>query len=146
MRIPPPDAQRAIAAILGALDTKIELNRHINRTLEAIARALFKCWFVDFDPVRHKGGQPAGVDAKTAALFPDTFEDSDLGQIPKGWKVGPLRALATVIMGASPPGATYNVSGAGIPLVNGPVAFGEYCPLKQKWTTAPTRLAQPGDL
>ena len=90
--VPPLDEQRAIAHILGTLDDKIELNRRMNATLEAIARAIFKSWFVDFDPVRAKmrGEQPAGMDAATAALFPDAFEDSELGPIPAGWGVGTL--------------------------------------------------------
>jgi type I restriction enzyme S subunit len=72
--VPPITEQRAIAAILGALDDKIELNRRMNETLEALARALFQSWFVDFDPVRAKaaGEQPVGMDAETAALFPST--------------------------------------------------------------------------
>jgi len=87
--LPPLDEQKAIAHILGTLDDKIELNQQTNQTLEAIARALFKSWFIDFDPVRAKldGRQPAGMDAETAALFPAEFEDSALGKIPKDWKV-----------------------------------------------------------
>lgn len=79
--------QRALAHILGTLDDKIELNRRMNETLEAMGRALFKSWFVDFDPVRAKaeGRQPVGMDAGTAALFPDSFEESPFGQIPQGW-------------------------------------------------------------
>jgi type I restriction enzyme S subunit len=90
--LPPLNEQRAIAHILGTLDDKIENNRRMNETLEAMARAIFKSWFVDFDPVRAKmeGRQPVGMDAETAALFPDSFEDSPLGKIPKGWKVGTL--------------------------------------------------------
>jgi len=90
--IPPLDEQKAIAHILGTLDDKIELNQQMNQTLEAIAHALFKSWFIDFDPVRAKldGRQPAGMDAETAALFPAEFEDSALGKIPKGWQVVPL--------------------------------------------------------
>jgi type I restriction enzyme S subunit len=85
--LPPLSEQKAIAAVLGALDHKIELNRRMNATLEAMARALFQSWFVDFDPVRAKldGRQPTGLDATTAALFPDQLEDSTLGHIPKGW-------------------------------------------------------------
>lgn len=92
VRIPPLDEQKEIAYILGTLDDKFELNQQMNRTLEGIARALFKSWFIDFDPVRAKldGRQPEGMDAETAALFPDSFEDSPLGKIPKGWKVGTL--------------------------------------------------------
>ena len=79
--------QKAIAAVLGALDDKIELNQRMNATLEAMARALFQSWFVDFDPVRAKldGRQPVGLDQATAALFPATFQDSPLGHIPHGW-------------------------------------------------------------
>ncbi|NOG52042.1 MAG: restriction endonuclease subunit S [Chloroflexi bacterium] len=88
--------QREIARILGTLDDKIDLNRKMNATLEAMARALFKSWFVDFDPVRAKaeGRDPAGMDAETAALFPDAFEDSPLGDIPRGWRVMPLDEIA----------------------------------------------------
>jgi len=86
---PPPDEQRAIAHILGTLDDKIELNRRMNETLEAMARALFKSWFVDFDPVRAKSERrDPGLPKPLADLFPDSFEDSELGEIPKGWKVG----------------------------------------------------------
>lgn len=85
--VPPLAEQKAIAAVLGALDDKIELNRRMNATLEAMARALFQSWFVDFDPVRAKmdGREPVGMDPETAALFPDRLEDSPLGHIPKGW-------------------------------------------------------------
>lgn len=94
--IPPLRDQRAIAHILGALDDKIELNRRTNQTLEATARALFKSWFIDFDPVRAKaeGRQPSGMDAATAALFPRAFTDSELGKIPRNWSVRPLGDLA----------------------------------------------------
>ncbi len=86
--IPPLAEQKAIAGVLGALDDKIELNRRMNATLESMARALFQCWFVDFDPVRAKldGRQPVGMDDETAGLFPDAFEESTLGHIPKGWE------------------------------------------------------------
>ncbi|MDX1460838.1 MAG: restriction endonuclease subunit S [Xanthomonadales bacterium] len=80
--------QKRIARILGALDDKIELNRRMNQTLEAIARALFKSWFVDFDPVRAKAeGRDTGLPKHIADLFPDRFVDSDLGEIPEGWSV-----------------------------------------------------------
>jgi len=83
--------QRAIAHILGTLDDKIELNRRMSETLEAMARALFKSWFVDFDPVRAKSeGRDSGLPKPLADLFPDSFEDSALGEIPKGWEVGTL--------------------------------------------------------
>ena len=95
LTLPPLTEQKAIAAVLGALDDKIELNRRMNATLEAIARALFKSWFVDFDPVRwnmdrRARGQPspAALDPATAALFPASFQDSALGEIPNGWRLG----------------------------------------------------------
>jgi type I restriction enzyme S subunit len=104
--LPLPE-QRAIAHTLGALDDKIELNRRMSETLEATARAIFKSWFVDLDPVRAKaeGRQPFGMDAETAlsacdaqagALFPDSFLDSPLGKIPKGWKAVPLPEIVEV--------------------------------------------------
>lgn len=90
--------QRAIAHVLGTLDDKIELNRRMNRTLEETARALFRSWFVDFDPVRAKaaGRQPEGMDAATAALFPSLLVALELGEIPEGWTMAPLRSLVTL--------------------------------------------------
>lgn len=93
--LPPPSQQRAIAQILGTLDDKIELNRRMNETLEAMARALFKSWFVDFDPVRAKvEGRDTGLPKEIADLFPDSFEDSELGEVPKGWRVASLGDVA----------------------------------------------------
>ena len=87
--------QRAIAHILGTLDDKIELNRRMNETLEAMARALFQSWFVDFDPVRAKAeGRDPGLPQPLADLFPDAFQDSGLGEIPRGWRVGTLGELS----------------------------------------------------
>jgi type I restriction enzyme S subunit len=130
--VPPLTEQKAIAAVLGALDDKIELNRRMNATLEAMARALFQSWFIDFDPVRANmdrnqpstrpvghpsptgrrdgdegasgmdfdpvrakldGRHPANLDPATAALFPDSFQDSALGEIPHGWRLGTLGEL-----------------------------------------------------
>lgn len=86
--LPSPVAQRAIASVLGALDEKIHINRSISATLEDTSRALFESWFVAFDPVwaKAEGRPPHGVDATTAALFPEEFEDSELGKIPQGWR------------------------------------------------------------
>jgi type I restriction enzyme S subunit len=88
--LPSLSEQQAIAGVLGTLDDEIELSRRMNETLEAMARAIFKSWFVDFDPVRAKaeGRRPSGMHTTTAALFPSAFEDSPLGKIPKGWKTG----------------------------------------------------------
>lgn len=97
VKLPPLPEQRAIAHILGSLDNKIELCRQMNQTLEATARAVFKSWFVDFDPVRAKAeGRPTGLPDDIAALFPDSFENSEIGEIPKGWEVGALECLATL--------------------------------------------------
>lgn len=102
---PPIDEseQRAIARILGSLDDKIELNRCMNQTLEEMVRAIFKSWFVDFDPVHAKadGRAPVGMDAETAALFPDGFEDSELGDVPRGWKVISVSHVAKIVKGRS---------------------------------------------
>jgi type I restriction enzyme S subunit len=88
VRIPELPEQKAIAHALGMLDEKIRVNQQIVSTLEQIAQTIFKSWFVDFDPVHAKslGEKPVGMDAETAALFPDSFEDSELGPIPTGWQ------------------------------------------------------------
>ena len=94
--------QKAFAHILGTLDDKIELNRKTNETLEAMAKALFKSWFVDFDPVRAKAeGRPTGLPAEISDLFPDSFEDSELGEIPSGWEISLLGDHIDLIKGRS---------------------------------------------
>ncbi len=132
--LPPLAEQKAIAAVLGALDDKIELNRRMNATLEAMARALFQGWFIDFDPVRQNldrnqyqpspglrppsprgrgsGGEgtaglldgrpPVGLDPATAALFPASFQDSELGHIPKGWSIQPVGEVVDCVGGGTP--------------------------------------------
>jgi type I restriction enzyme S subunit len=123
LSLPPLAEQKAIAAVLGALDDKIELNRRMNATLEAMARALFQSWFVDFEPVRAKldGRQPVGLDPATAALFPVSFDETELGQIPHGWQVKTIDELAErVAMG--PFGSDIKVSTfvpEGIPVISG---------------------------
>lgn len=91
-RLPPPSEQTEIGAVLSALDAKINLSIESSKQLGAIARAIFKSWFVDFDPVRAKaeGRDPEGIDAATAALFPSEFEESELGEIPLGWTVNAI--------------------------------------------------------
>jgi type I restriction enzyme S subunit len=101
--VPPPDEQRAIGHILGTLDDKIALNRRMNETLGAMARALFKSWFVDFDPVRAKSeGRELRLSPHVAAQFPDSFVDSGLGQIPHAWRIVPISELAVVVGGTTP--------------------------------------------
>jgi len=102
--LPPIEEQKEIAHILGTLDDKIELNRKTNETLEAMAKALFKSWFVDFDPVRAKAeGRPTGLPAEINDLFPDSFEDSELGEIPSGWEVKSAGTQYDVSIGKTPP-------------------------------------------
>jgi type I restriction enzyme S subunit len=100
--LPTEGEQRAIAHILGSLDDKIKLNRRMNQTLEAMARAIFKSWFVDFEPVRAKAeGRGTGLPDDIAALFPDSFEASELGEIPSGWESRSLYDSAKYINGAA---------------------------------------------
>ena len=101
--VPPRAEQRAIAHILGTLDDKIELNRRMNETLEAIAQGLFKSWFVDFDPVSAKAQlRHPSLPQPLADLFPDAFEESELGNIPEGWRVRPITDLAEIVGGSTP--------------------------------------------
>jgi type I restriction enzyme S subunit len=144
--LPPLPEQRAIAHILGTLDDKIELNRRMNETLEAMARALFKSWFVDFDPVRAKAeGRDPGLPKPLADLFPARFVDSELGEIPEGWDLGCVDDEFALTMGQSPPGETYNEVGEGLPFYQGRADFGSRFPNRRVYCTAPTRLAKAGD-
>ena len=104
IRWPSEERRRKIAEIGKAFDDRIATLRQTNATLEAIAQALFKSWFVDFDPVRAKaeGREPEGMDAATAALFPSEFEDSELGEIPKGWQVEQIGKMVSCLGGATP--------------------------------------------
>ncbi len=122
--LPPLPEQRAIGHILGALDDKIELNRRMNETLEAMARALFKSWFVDFEPVRAKmtgrwrqGESIPGLPAEHYDLFPDRLVESELGEVPEGWEVKALGELAKIIYGAAFASKHFNDSGKGLPLI-----------------------------
>ena len=150
--LPPLPEQRAIAHILGTLDDKIELNRRMSETLEQMARALFKAWFVDFEPVRAKmegrwrrGESLPGLPAHLYDLFPDRLVDSELGEIPEGWGVGTVDEEFDLTMGQSPPGDTYNEIGDGVPFYQGSSDFGFRFPTRRMYCTAPTRLAKAGD-
>ena len=148
----PTTVQQKIVDTLGALDDKIELNRRMNATLEAMARALFKSWFVDFDPVRakmegrwRKGESLPGLPAHLYDLFPDSFEEAELGEIPRGWPRSTVGKHFKLTMGQSPPGSTYNESGDGLPFFQGRTDFGFRFPSRRVFCTAPTRLAEGGD-
>lgn len=102
--LPPTSERKSIGQFLGAFDDRITLLRETNQTLEAIAQALFKSWFVDFDPVRAKaeGNLPEGIDAATAALFPDAFEETELGLVPRGWEINPIGEVVETLGGGTP--------------------------------------------
>lgn len=144
---PPLPIQKEIAAILSSLDDRITLLRETNKTLEAIAQALFKSWFIDFDPVRAKMENkiPEGMDEETAALFPDSLEESELGMIPKGWKVSTVGDFFILLMGQSPPGNTYNENENGLPFYQGCTDFGFRFPMKRIYCSEPARIAEIGD-
>jgi type I restriction enzyme S subunit len=145
--LPPIDEQKAIASILGSLDDKIDLNRRMNETLESMARALYKSWFVDFDPVVAKaaGKRPFGMDDATAALFPDRFVESELGPIPEGWEASTLGEHFRITMGQSPPGDTYNEEENGLPFYQGRRDFGDRYPSRRIYCSVPKRMAEPAD-
>lgn len=105
LRFPPKVQQEAIARLLKSFDEKIAINNAISKTLEDIAQTIFKTWFIDFDPVVAKmaGEKPVGMDAATAALFPESMQESELGLIPKGWDVKPTADLFQVGIGRTPP-------------------------------------------
>ena len=124
IKIPSIQTQKKIADILSSLDDKIEVNKRINDNLEQQAQALFKSWFVDFDPFKDR-----------------KFVDSELGKIPEGWKVGYLSEIADIIMGQSPNGSTYNENGEGIIFYQGRAEFGTRFPSIRLFTTNPTRIA-----
>jgi len=171
--LPPLAEQKAIAHILGTLDDKIEVNRRMNETLEGMARALFKSWFVDFDPVIDNAlaagdpipeafrdraaqraeaatsaasqGRPFGLPKPLAAQFPNAFHDSDLGPIPEGWELSSIGQHFRLTMGQSPPGSTYNERGEGLPFYQGRSDFGFRFPTRRVYCTSPKRLAQLND-
>ena len=155
-RLPPIKEQRAIAHILGTLDDKIELNRKQNETLEAMARALFKAWFVDFEPVRAKiegrwqrGQSLPGLPAHLYDIFPDRLVDSELGEIPEGWRVGTLGELIDTIKGRSYKSEELVESDTALVTLKSFARGGGYRPDGLKsfaGTYKPEQVVQPGEL
>lgn len=167
LEIPKPELseQKAIASILDSIDNKIELNRQISETLEAMAQALFKSWFVNFDPVidnalaagnaipdefLERAEQRKRIEKKDnseiQALFPDEFEfTEEMGWIPKGWTVSNVGTEFDVTMGQSPPGSTYNELEEGIYFFQGSTDFGFRYPTPRIYCTEPKRLANKRD-
>ena len=117
VNVPEPDEQEQIVNLLSILDRKIKLNHRMNETLEALAQALFKSWFVDFDPVKAKdeGRKPEGMDDATAALFPPAFTESILGPIPDGWEAIPFSEMIQLIGGGTPKTSVSEYWGGNIP-------------------------------
>lgn len=115
----PQHEREQIIELIGSLDDRITLLRETNATLEAIAQALFKSWFVDFDPVRAKaeGLEPEGMDAATAVFFPDSFEESELGLVPIGWATQPIYGMASYINGAAYKAFEPNAERRGLPII-----------------------------
>jgi type I restriction enzyme S subunit len=131
MLLPPLPERRAIAHILGTLDDKIEVNRRMSETLEAMARALFKSWFVDFEPVRAKmegrwrrGQSLPGLPAHLYDLFPDRLVDSELGEIPEGWRVICVADVGKVVCGKTPPTRVTEYYGDEVPFITIPDMHG----------------------
>ena len=138
INLPPLSEQQKIASILSAFDDKIELNNEMNKTLEEIAQAIFKHWFIDFEfpnengePYKSSGGE---------------FVESELGPIPKGWRVGKLGEICDVNMGQSPPSDTYNLDGIGLPFYQGVKDFGIKYPSVTMYCSAPKKIANEGDI
>ena len=149
--LPPIKEQRRIAHILGTLDEKIELNRQMNETLEAMARAIFKSWFVNFDPVKAKmeGRKPPCMDTETAALFPSAFQDSSLGKIPQGWEVEKIGNLVEIVKGRSYRSSELTESDVALVSIKSIMRGGGYRPDNLRPYTGkynPEQIITPGEL
>jgi type I restriction enzyme S subunit len=148
--VPPLDEQISVAGFLSALDDKIELNQKMNKTLDAMARALFKSWFVDFDPVRAKaGGRDTGLPAPVAALFPAYFEGSEFGEIPRGWRLDPIGVHVEAAKGVSYKGEGLADSGMPMHNLNSVYEGGGYKHEGIKYYSGEfheRHVARPGDL
>ncbi|QGZ71573.1 restriction endonuclease subunit S [Aeromonas hydrophila] len=148
VRLPGLDTQKHIANVLATLDDRIALLRETNATLEAIAQALFKSWFVDFDPVhaRARGEEPAGLSPEVAALFPDSFEESELGMVPKGWDCGNLGDVLKIAYGKNLPTAKLLESGFPVFGGNGRIGFYSQYLYEQRQVLVACRGAASGKI
>lgn len=148
--VPLPDlkTQESINEVISLIDQQIENNKSLAKNLESLAQSFFRSWFVDFDPVHAKarGEKPFGMDEETAALFPDSFEESESGLIPKGWQLSTVSNVANLLMGQSPPGSSYNLKGEGLPFFQGRTDFGSRYPSRRVFCTHPGRMANIGDV
>ncbi len=149
--LPPLSEQRRIVHILSTLDEKIELNRQLNETLEATARAIFKSWFVNFNPVKAKveGRKPPYMEAETTALFPSAFQDSPLGKIPQGWEVEKIGNLVEIVKGRSYRSRELTESNTALVTLKSIMRGGGYRPDGLKPYTGkykPEQIITPGEL
>jgi len=147
--LPPPQDQHEIAAVLGSLDDKIEQNRRTAWALERLARAIFRAWFGDFEPVKAKAAGAASFPSMPQDIFdalPTTFTESELGPIPEGWEVKPLEECVQLTMGQSPPSEYYNEEGQGLPFHQGVTDYGFRFPTHRVFCTVEARLAEPRDV
>lgn len=148
--VPLPDLkeQKSINEVISLIDQQIENNKALAINLELLSQSIFKSWFIDFEPVHAKarGEKLLGLDEESAILFPDSFENSEFGPIPKGWQLLELASVADLVMGQSPPGSTYNFVGEGLPFFQGRSDFGTRFPGKRVFCTHPGRIANKGDV
>ncbi|MBK9428826.1 MAG: restriction endonuclease subunit S [Gammaproteobacteria bacterium] len=147
--LPPIYEQRAIAGVLGALDDKIEQNRRTARALERLARAIFRAWFVDFEPVKAKAAGATAFPSMPQPVFdalPTRFVDSAIGPVPEGWDMKALSECVHLTMGQSPPSEYYNVAGDGLPFHQGVTDYGFRFPAHRVYCTAEGRIAEPLDV
>ena len=149
MPLPPLAEQRAIAGVLGALDDKIEQNRQTAQALERLARAIFRAWFVDFEPVKAKAAGADSFPSMPQHVFdalPTRFLDSENGPVPEGWEVKTISESIRLTMGQSPPSEFYNESGEGLPFHQGVTDYGFRFPTHRVYCTTEGRIAEPQDV
>ena len=152
IQLPPIPEQQAVADVLNAFDTKIELNRQMNQALAEIVATLFKSWFIDFYPIRAKidgrwqrGQSLPSLPEEAYDVFPQEFVTTGRQRLPTGWRHRPLKESYDLTMGQSPPGSTYNSDGDGLPFFQGSTDFGQRYPTTRRYCTAPTRIAAQDD-